>query len=104
LFDANYNIKLGSNYLAQMVARFKSSYVLATASYNAGPGRVRQWASAFGYPGNTLHDVVNWIEVIPINETRNYVQHVMGNMQVYRYILAGKKPVALTLDHDLLRQ
>lgn len=104
LFDPNYNIKLGSNYLAQMVARFDGSYVLATASYNAGPGRVRQWINAFGAPGNTMRDVVNWIEVIPINETRNYVQHVMGNMQVYRYVLAGKKPVTLTLGHDLMRQ
>lgn len=104
LFDPNYNIKLGSNYLAQMVSRFDGSYVLATASYNAGPGRVRQWVNAFGYPANTMRDVVNWIEVIPINETRNYVQHVMGNMQVYRYILAGKKPVSLTIGHDLMRQ
>lgn len=104
LFDSGYNIKLGSNYLSQMVSRFGGSYVLATASYNAGPGRVRQWINAFGAPGNTLHEVVNWIEVIPINETRNYVQHVMGNMQVYRYILAGKKPVTLTLSHDLTRQ
>ncbi len=104
LFEPAYNITLGSNYLAQMVARFGGSYVLATASYNAGPGRVRQWLNAFGAPGKTLHDVVNWIEVIPINETRNYVQHVMGNMQVYRFVLSGKKPVSLTLSHDLMRQ
>lgn len=103
LFDPSYNITIGSKYLSSLVTRFNGSYVLATAGYNAGPGRVRQWLSAFGYPGGSYRNIINWIEVIPLSETRNYVQHVMGNMQVYRYILAGRKPTPLSLEDDLSR-
>lgn len=103
LFDAAYNMGIGSRYLSSLVTRFDGSYVLATASYNAGPGRVRQWLGDGPAPGNSVHSVVNWIESIPLSETRNYVQHVMGNMQVYRYILAGHKPTALSLGDDLVR-
>ncbi len=103
LFEPDYNMRVGSKYLDNMVNRFSGSYVLATASYNAGPGRVRQWVNAFGYPGKSIRSIVNWIEGIPISETRNYVQHIMGNMQVYRYILLGKKPIKMTLGDDLTR-
>lgn len=103
LFDPDYNSRLGSNYLGRMVNSFDGSYVLATASYNAGPGRVRQWTNSFGYPKKSIRAIVNWIEGIPLSETRNYVQHVMGNMQVYRYMLAGKKAMPLQLGNDLMR-
>lgn len=101
LFDPDYNIGLGSRYLANLVERFGGSYVFATAGYNAGPGRVRQWLSQFGAPQGNVRSVVNWIEGIPFSETRNYVQHVLSNMQVYRYMQAGKKSTSLTLAHDL---
>lgn len=103
LFEPSYNATLGSKYLSNMVERFGGSYVLATASYNAGPGRVRQWVNAYGAPGKTVRDMVNWVEGIPFSETRNYVQHVMGNMQVYRYVLSGKRSVPLMLAQDLER-
>jgi soluble lytic murein transglycosylase len=103
LFEPDYNMSIGSQYLGNMVNRYNGSYVLATASYNAGPGRVRQWVNSFGYPKNSVRAVVNWIEGIPFSETRNYVQHVMANMQVYRFMLKGKRPAKLTLAEDLMR-
>jgi soluble lytic murein transglycosylase len=102
LFEPDYNLTIGSLYLDKMLEKFNGSYVLAIASYNAGPGRVGQWLDLYGHPGGDMHAALNWIERIPTSETRNYVQHVMENMEVYRYVLAGK-PVKLTIDEDLLR-
>jgi soluble lytic murein transglycosylase len=102
LFEADYNITIGSLYLSKMVEKFNGSYVLAIASYNAGPGRVGQWLNNYGPPGNNVHDIVNWIERIPTSETRNYVQHVLGNTEVYRFMLAGQ-PTKLMLTEDLRR-
>jgi soluble lytic murein transglycosylase len=82
--DTNHNIRLGSAYLAGLLDDFDGSYVLALAGYNAGPGRVRQWLREFGDPRNGGADVIDWIESIPIAETRNYVQRVLENLQLYR--------------------
>jgi soluble lytic murein transglycosylase len=76
--------------------------VLATAAYNAGPNRVRQWMDTYGDPREADTDVVDWIESIPFDETRNYVQRVMENLQVYRSRLT-KGPSRLALDDDLRR-
>lgn len=98
--DASYNMTLGSAFLADLVRRFDGSYVLAAAAYNAGPTRVRQWLSIFGDPRNPSIDPIDWIETIPFSETRNYVQRILENTQVYRYRLANK-PTPLLLSNDL---
>jgi soluble lytic murein transglycosylase len=85
--DPSYNIALGSAYMRELVDRFNGSYVLAIAAYNAGPGRVREWLQTNGDPRAEGVDVVDWIELIPIYETRNYVQRVLENLQVYRQVL-----------------
>lgn len=103
LFNPEYNMTIGSLYLNKLLEKFNGSYVLSIASYNAGPGRIGQWTELYGRPGSNPHEVIDWIERIPTTETRNYVQHVLENVQVYRYVLAGKKSLALTINEDLLR-
>lgn len=100
--DPGYNVTLGSAYLSDLIDRFNGSYVLAIAGYNAGPGRVRQWIQTYGDPRSEAIDVVDWIELIPIYETRNYVQRVMEAVLVYRARLQGAK-AELNLDRDLRR-
>ncbi len=82
--DPNYNIQLGSRYLSDLVNRFDGSYAMAIAGYNAGPARVSQWVDTFGDPRTNQIDLVDWIEMIPISETRNYVQRVLEGVYVYR--------------------
>lgn len=100
--DAQYNMTLGSAHLADLVDSFNGSYVLAIAAYNAGSHRAREWISDWGDPRSPSVDVVDWIELIPFSETRNYVQRVTENLQVYRYRLAGE-PTPITLERDLRR-
>lgn len=92
LSNPNHNIRLGSAYLDQMLDRFGGSYVLTIASYNAGPGRVGGWLETFGDPRTGGMDMIDWIEMIPVSETRNYVQRVLENVYVYRLRLKGKQP------------
>jgi soluble lytic murein transglycosylase len=89
LYDATYNMTLGSAFLGQLVSQFDGSYVMAAAAYNAGPGRPPQWASTCGDPRSAATDPVNFIECIPFDETRNYVMRVLEATQVYRARLAG---------------
>lgn len=100
LSDPAYNAKLGSAYLADLITDFGGSYPLAIAAYNAGPNRVRQWLAANGDPRDPKVDVIDWMELIPFSETRNYVQRVLENTQVYRGRLAGK-PVLIRIAEDL---
>jgi soluble lytic murein transglycosylase len=100
--DPKFNVTLGRAYLDNLVDRFDGSYLLATAAYNAGPGRVRQWIDQYGDPRSADIDVVDWIESIPYDETRNYVQRVMENLQVYRSRLS-KGPSKIALENDLRR-
>jgi soluble lytic murein transglycosylase len=100
--DGDYNIGLGRAYLQQLLERYNGSYVLAIASYNAGPARVSEWLNEYGDPRGYGVDVVDWIEMIPFSETRNYVQRVLENLQIYRYRMDGSA-VALTLEQDLGR-
>jgi soluble lytic murein transglycosylase len=102
LTDPSYNVTLGSNYLANLIDQFGGSYVLAIASYNAGDFNARDWVGDWGDPRSSGVDVVDWIELIPFSETRNYVQRVMENLQVYRYRLAGQ-PTPITIQDDLKR-
>jgi soluble lytic murein transglycosylase len=82
--DPAHNMRLGTQYLAEMLQRFDNSLPLAIASYNAGPHRVDEWLAENGDPRTKAIDMVDWIELIPFNETRNYVQRVMENVEVYR--------------------
>lgn len=100
--DPQYNMTLGSAHLADLVDSFGGSYVLAIAAYNAGSHNVRNWIADWGDPRSSSVDVVDWIELIPFSETRNYVQRVTENLQVYRYRLAGE-PVQIQLEADLHR-
>lgn len=100
--DPQYNMTLGASHLADLVDNFNGSYVLAIASYNAGSSRAREWISDWGDPRSRSVDVVDWVELIPFSETRNYVQRVMENLQVYRYRLAGE-PVSIRIEEDLRR-
>jgi len=98
--DPNYNAILGSAHLRDLIRAYRGSYVLALAAYNAGGGNVRRWLRAWGDPRDAEIDVVDWIELIPINETRNYIQRVLESVQVYRYRLAGGM-VLLDIREDL---
>ena len=102
LFDADYNVTLGSAYLAELLEDFDGSYVLALAAYNAGPSRARRWVRQNGLPGQGSIDPIDWVELIPISETRNYVQRVLENLQIYRARLADT-PVDIALIQDLHR-
>ncbi|MBS0224267.1 MAG: transglycosylase SLT domain-containing protein [Proteobacteria bacterium] len=87
--DPAYNVSLGSQYLAEMLQRFGGSYELALAAYNAGPNRVARWLQTIGDPRGGKIDMVDWIEMIPLRETRNYVQRIMESVGVYRDRLSG---------------
>jgi soluble lytic murein transglycosylase len=102
LTDASYNMTLGSAFLGDMLSRFGGSYVLAVAAYNAGPARVDQWLQALGDPRAPNVDAVDWVESISYNETRNYVQRVLENLQIYRLRL-GDRSLAFSLPSDLKR-
>jgi soluble lytic murein transglycosylase len=99
--DGTYNVLLGRAYLESLIDDFGGSYPLAIAAYNAGPGRVRQWLRDYGDPRAGKIEMVDWIENIPISETRNYVQRVLENLQVYRG--QGGRNSALSLASDLAR-
>lgn len=81
--NRDYNIAVGSNYLAGLLAQFAGNPVLAVAAYNAGPQRVNDWIAARGDPRTGSIDVIDWIEEIPFTETRNYVKKVVANYVVY---------------------
>lgn len=102
LTDMAYNTALASAYIADRMDEFQGSYVLAIAGYNAGPGRARQWIRQFGDPRDPKVDVIDWIERIPFQETREYVAKVLSNVQVYRARLGDAK-TALRLEADLAR-
>jgi peptidoglycan lytic transglycosylase len=98
----DYNVSLGRAYIGGLIDRFDGSYVLALAGYNAGPGRVNQWLQSNGDPRAGTEAAVDWIELIPFTETRNYVQRCLENLQVYRTLL-GTAQLAQATDRDLLR-
>jgi soluble lytic murein transglycosylase len=102
LSDGSYNTMIASAYVADRMAEFSGSYVLGLSSYNAGPGRTRQWIAEFGDPRKAYIDPIDWIERIPIEETRRYVAKVLSNIQIYRARL-GEEATALRLDQDLNR-
>jgi soluble lytic murein transglycosylase len=92
--DPEYNINLGSHYIAGLILNYDGAYPFATAAYNAGPKRVKYWKKINKDPQKNQVDYVDWVELIKFKETRNYVQRVMENYNVYRYILE-KKPIEM---------
>jgi len=98
--DPDYNLTLGQSYIAELIDDYGGYLPMAIAAYNAGPHRVRQWIKQNGDPRDPDVDAIDWIEMIPFKETRNYVQRVLENVQVYRLQLAGTE-VALSLEEDL---
>ena len=97
--DPNANIRLGACYLERMLDQFDGSIILAAAAYNAGPNRARQWLGTLGDPRAPGVDPVDWVESIPFNETRNYVQRVVEGYYVYRFRLGEPAP-----DHRLAQR
>jgi soluble lytic murein transglycosylase len=93
--DPAHNMRLGTAYLREMLDRFDNSLPLATAAYNAGPHRVDEWLAANGDPRTGPIDMLDWIELIPLNETRNYVQRVLENVVVYRARRGESTPTLL---------
>ena len=97
--DETYNMTLGRAYIEGLLDKYDGSYVLAVAAYNAGPGRVGQFLRDFGDPRTDGTDGIDWIETIPLDETRNYVQRVLEAVPVYRHLLGQPTPAnGLTLD------
>jgi len=92
--NPEYNINLGSYYIAGLLLEYDGAYPFAIAAYNAGPKRIKYWKKINKNPQKKQIDYVDWIELIKFNETRNYVQRVLENYNVYRYILS-QKPIYL---------
>ncbi len=87
--DSAYSAKLGALHLHDLLRDYDGSYILTAVAYNAGPTRVKQWIKTYGDPRTGEIDAIDWLESIPFSETRNYVQRVLENMQVYRARMNG---------------
>ena len=88
--DPSYNVRLGNGYFQRMMSYYGGSYPLAVAAYNAGPGNVNKWLAANGDPRNGSIGWVDWIERIPIYETKNYVHRVLENAVMYQHLYPGQ--------------
>jgi len=99
--DSPYNLQVGAAELGGLIQDYRSNLILVFAGYNAGRGRVQEWIARFGDPRDPKVDPIDWVERIPFMETRNYVQRVMENLQVYRTRFGNDAP--LTIDADLRR-
>ena len=99
LDEPAYNAQLGAAHLGQLLADFKGSHILTFVAYNAGPRRAREWIAAYGDPRDPAIDPIDWVERIPFSETRNYVQRVMENLDVYARII--EKADSATLRAEL---
>jgi soluble lytic murein transglycosylase len=84
LNDNVYNMQIGTAELGDNIASYNGSFILAFAGYNAGRGRVKEWIERYGDPRDPKVDPIDWVERIPFSETRNYVQRIIENIQVYR--------------------
>jgi soluble lytic murein transglycosylase len=96
--DPAYNVKLGAAHLADLIDDFGGSYVLTLVAYNAGPRRAREWVEEFGDPRAAQVDPIDWVECIPFQETRQYVQKVLQNVHIYRSRLAPQTVRPMTAD------
>jgi soluble lytic murein transglycosylase len=96
--DTVYNAQLGTAELGADIASYHGSYILAFASYNAGRHRVKEWIDQYGDPRDPKVDPIDWIERIPFSETRNYVERVVENMQVYRALVENNPKLSIEAD------
>jgi soluble lytic murein transglycosylase len=99
--DPVYNAALGAAELGGLIEDYRGSYIMTFAAYNAGRGSVKKWIDRYGDPRNPKVDAVDWVELIPFSETRNYVQRIIENLQVYRTRFGGG--TRLQIEADLHR-
>jgi soluble lytic murein transglycosylase len=99
--DPVYNAALGAAELGGLIEDYRGSYIMTFAAYNAGRGSVKKWIDRYGDPRDPKIDAVDWVELIPFSETRNYVQRIMENLQVYRARFGGG--TRLQIEADLHR-
>ncbi|MFY9956329.1 lytic transglycosylase domain-containing protein, partial [Bradyrhizobium sp.] len=99
--DPVYNVALGAAELGGLLEDYRGSYVMTFAAYNAGRGSIKKWIDRYGDPRDPKVDAVDWVELIPFSETRNYVQRIMENLQVYRARFGGG--TRLQIEADLHR-
>jgi soluble lytic murein transglycosylase len=99
--DPVYNTALGAAELGGLLEDYRGSYVMTFAAYNAGRGSVAKWIERYGDPRDPKVDAVDWVELIPFSETRNYVERVIENLQVYRARFGGG--TRLQIEADLHR-
>jgi soluble lytic murein transglycosylase len=98
LSDPAYNVQLGAAELGDVLEDYRGSYILAFVAYNAGRGRVKQWIERYGDPRDPDVDPIDWVERIPFSETRNYVQRILENMQVYRVRFGSSRKLLIEAD------
>jgi soluble lytic murein transglycosylase len=99
--DPVYNAALGAAELGGLIEDYRGSYIMTFAAYNAGRGSVKKWVERYGDPRDPKVDAVDWVELIPFSETRNYVQRIVENLQVYRARFGGG--TRLQIEADLHR-
>jgi soluble lytic murein transglycosylase len=99
--DPVYNAALGAAELGGLIEDYRGSYIMTFAAYNAGRGSVKKWVERYGDPRDPKVDAVDWVELIPFSETRNYVQRIMENLQIYRARFGGG--TRLQIEADLHR-
>jgi soluble lytic murein transglycosylase len=102
--DPVYNTQMGAGELSALLSEYRGSHIMTFAGYNAGRGRVRDWIKAYGDPRDPKVDPVDWVERIPLSETRNYVQRVMENLLVYRVRFESGAAVAAKTDERVVTQ
>ena len=98
--DPVYNTQMGAAELSALLKEYRGCHIMAFAGYNAGRGRVRDWVKQYGDPRSPNVDAIDWVERIPLSETRNYVQRVMENLQVYRVRFDDESSVTSKLDQS----
>jgi soluble lytic murein transglycosylase len=96
--DQVYNMQIGAGELGILFQDYRGSYILTFAGYNAGRGRVKEWVARFGDPRDPKIDPIDWVERIPFAETRNYVQRILENLQVYRVRFGGGSKLLIEAD------
>jgi len=96
--DPVYNAALGAAELGGLIEDYRGSYIMTFAAYNAGRGSVKKWIDRYGDPRDPKVDAVDWVELIPFSETRNYVQRIMENLQVYRARFGGGSRLQIEAD------
>ena len=99
--DPVYNAQLGATYLSQMAGRFDGNVVMMSAAYNAGPARPTRWMATYGDPRTGRIDIVDWVEMVPFRETRNYIMRVTESLPVYRARL-GQEPLPIPFTQELV--